>query len=134
MRDRVLIDTSVWIPYLQGTASDELERAVDELLAGREIIVPKIVLAELIQGARSEKDIAAILEFLEAFTIVDASSKTWFEAGRLSYNLKKKGKTMNLADCYIAITAKENRASVLTLDKHFRELQKEADVVLLAIA
>lgn len=132
MRDRVLIDTSVWIPYLQGTAAEALERIVDELLAGHEIIVPKIVLAELIQGARSEKDIAAILDFLEAFTIVDERDGTWLDAGKLSYSMKKKGKTINLADCYIAILARENRASLLTQDKHFRELQKDAGVELIA--
>jgi predicted nucleic acid-binding protein len=133
MKDRVLIDTSVWIPYLQGTAPGELERAVDELLTGRDVIVPKIVLAELIQGARSEKDIAAILEFLEAFTVVDEGEKTWLDAGRLSYNMKKKGKTINLADCYLAILARENKASILTLDKHFKDLHKDAGLDLIDI-
>ena len=133
MKDRVLIDTSVWIPYLQGTASAELQRTVDEVLAGAEVLVPKIVLAELIQGAHSEKDVSVILEFLEAFTVVGENDTTWLDAGRLSYGLKKKGKTINLADCYIAITAKGNKAAVLTLDKHFKDIQKEYGLRLVAI-
>jgi predicted nucleic acid-binding protein len=133
MKDRVLIDTSVWIPYLQGTASDELQRTVDEILAGAEVVVPKIVLAELIQGAHSEKDISVILEFLEAFTVAGEGDATWLEAGRLSYGLKKKGKTINLADCYIAIIAKEKKAAVLTLDKHFKDIQKESGLRLVSI-
>ena len=133
MKDRVLIDTSVWIPYLQGAASGELERIVDELLAGREVLVPKIVLAELIQGARSEKDIAVILEFLEAFTVIDEGEQTWLDAGRLSYDMKKKGKTINLADCYIAILAREHKASILTLDKHFKDLHKDTGLELIDI-
>lgn len=133
MRDRVLIDTSVWIDYLQGTASEELEKLVDDLLAGKEIIVPKIVIAELIQGARSEKDISVIREFLEAFTMVGEGEYTWVNAGKLSHDLKKKGKTINLADCYISVIAKESRSPILTLDKHFKEIQKEAGLELIPL-
>jgi hypothetical protein len=133
MKDRVLIDTSVWIPYLQGSASDELQRTVDEILAGAEVVVPKIVLAELIQGAHSEKDISVVLEFLEAFTVAGEGDASWLDAGRLSYDLKKKGKTINLADCYIAILAKEKKAAVLTLDKHFKDIQKESGLRLVSI-
>jgi tRNA(fMet)-specific endonuclease VapC len=133
MKDRVLIDTSVWIPYLQGAASGELQRTVDEILVGAEVLVPKIVLAELIQGAHAEKDISVILEFLEAFTVVGEADATWLDAGRLSYGLKKKGKTINLADCYIAIIAKEKKAAVLTLDRHFKEIQKEFGLKLITI-
>jgi predicted nucleic acid-binding protein len=133
MRDRVLIDTSVWIDYLQGTASEELQRLVDDLMEGKEIIVPMIVLAELIQGARSEKDIAVIREFLEAFTIVGEGKTTWMDAGKLSYDLKKKGKTINLADCYISVIAKEHHATILTLDKHFKDMHNVARVELISM-
>ena len=133
MRDRVLIDTSVWIEYLQGTATEELQQLVDDLLSGKEIIVPRIVLAELVQGARSEKDIAAIREFLEAFSVVREGERTWMDAGKLSYDLKKKGKTISLADCYISVIAKENRASILTLDKHFKDMQNVAGLELIPV-
>jgi predicted nucleic acid-binding protein len=118
MRDRVLIDTSVWIEYLQGTATEELQQLVDDLLSGKEIIVPRIVLAELVQGARSEKD---------------EGERTWMDAGKLSYDLKKKGKTISLADCYISVIAKENRASILTLDKHFKDMQNVAGLELIPV-
>ncbi len=133
MSDRALIDTSVWIAYFQAHASAAVSQHVDDLLAESDIYVPKIVLAELIQGAQSEKEIAVIREFVEAFTIIGESSDTWLEAGRLSFSLKKKGKTINLADCYIAILAKEHKCSIFTLDKHFREIQKETGLKLMSI-
>ena len=132
MTGRVLIDTSVWIAYFQTHSPTGVLEKVDELLSNGDIHVPKIVLAELIQGAHSEKDIAVIREFVEAFTIVGESPDTWLEAGRLSFTLKKKGKTINLSDCYIAILANEHRCSVLTLDKHFKEIQKETGIKLLS--
>jgi len=132
MSDRTLIDTSVWIAYFQAHAPTGIPEKVDELLSDGDIHVPKIVLAELIQGAHSEKDIAAVREFVEAFTIIGESADTWLEAGRLSFALKKKGKTINLADCYIAILAKEHKCSILTLDKHFKEIQKELGIQLMS--
>ena len=132
MKDRVLIDTSVWIDYLQGSAQEKLQQFVDDLLDGKDIIVPKIVIAELVQGARTKKDIAVIREFLEAFTVVGEEDETWISAGKLSFDLKKKGKTINLADCYIAVLAKEHGAAILTQDKHFKDIQKEIGLELIS--
>ena len=123
MKDRVLIDTSVWIDYFQDTKSAGSE-LMDEILTHGDVYVPKVVIAELIQGARSEKEISVIKEFVEAFKIVEEGKETWYKAGKLSYDLKKKGKTINLADCYIAVIAREHNCSILTLDKHFKEIQK----------
>ena len=133
MRDNVLIDTSVWIAYFQAHALTRVSEMVDELLSHGEIFVPKIVLAELMQGAHSEKDISVIRDFLEAFYIIGEQENTWVKAGALSYALKKKGKTVNLADCYIAITAQENNCAILTLDKHFKDIQKEIGLRLISI-
>jgi predicted nucleic acid-binding protein len=132
MSGRVIIDTSVWIAYFQAHAPVGVLGKMDELLSDGDIHVPKIVLAELIQGAHSEKNLEVIREFVEAFTIIGESVDTWMEAGMLSFALKKKGKTINLADCYIAILAKEHKCSILTLDKHFKEIQKETGLKILS--
>jgi predicted nucleic acid-binding protein len=132
MSDRVLIDTSVWIAYFQAKAPTGILEKVDKLLSDGDIYVPKIVLAELIQGAHSEKNLEVIREFVEAFTIIGESADTWLEAGTLSFTLKKKGKTINLADCYIAILAKEHKCSILTMDKHFKEIQKETGLKIMS--
>lgn len=132
MTDKVLIDTSVWIAYFQTHAPAGVLEKVDELLSDGDIHVPKIVLAELIQGAHSEKNLDVLREFVEAFTIIGESQDTWLEAGKLSFMLKKKGKTINLSDCYIAILAKEHKCAVLTLDKHFKEIQKETGLKILS--
>lgn len=132
MSGRVLIDTSIWIAYFQAKAPTGVLEKVDELLSDGDIHVPKIVMAELIQGAHSEKNLEVIREFVEAFKIIAESADTWLEAGRLSFALKKKGKTINLADCYIAVLAKEHKCSVMTLDKHFKEIQKETGLKLLS--
>jgi predicted nucleic acid-binding protein len=128
--ERVLVDTSVWVSYFRG-GSSVISEKVDRLLAGAEVCVPKIVLAELIQGAKSEREISTIEDFLDAFMILDQSQDTWMKAGKLSRKLKKRGKSIHLLDCYIAVIAQENACAILTLDDHFKEIQKVMPVALI---
>lgn len=128
--EKILIDTSIWIDYFQNRSSIISEK-VDKILSGNEVFVPKIVIAELILGAKSEKEISIIEDFLDAFHIVDQKEDTWLKAGRLSYDLKKKGKTINLLDCYIAAIAQEHECKIFTLNRHFKEIQSIADISLI---
>jgi len=128
--ERVLVDTSVWVTYFRG-GSPAISEKVDRLLAGEGICVPKIVLAELVQGAKSEREISTIEDFSDAFTILDQSPETWLKAGKLSRELKIRGKTIHLLDCYIAVIAKENACAILTLDDHFKEIQRVMPLALI---
>jgi hypothetical protein len=128
--DKILIDTSVWIEYFRNRSSS-ISNEVDEILSKKEVYVPKIVIAELIQGAKSERDVSIIRDFLEAFKIIDQTEDTWLKAGDLSFNLKRKGKNVNLTDCYIAVMAQENGCQIFTLDEHFKDIQKSLDLDLI---
>jgi predicted nucleic acid-binding protein len=131
--ERILIDTSVWIEYFRNQ-SVGLVGLVEKMAKNGEICVPRVVMAELIQGAKSEKEISVIGEFMEAFTIVDQTDQTWLKAGRLSYELKRKGKNINLTDCYIAVLAQENDCAVLTLDRHFKDIHQHTRLPLVDLA
>lgn len=125
-----MIDTSVWIEYLRNRSSSFSNR-IDEILSKDEVYVPKIVIAELIQGAKSDREVSIIRDFLEAFNIIDQSEDTWFKAGELSFSLKRKGKIVNLTDCYIAVIAQENICQIFTLDEHFKDIQKSLPITLI---
>ncbi|GAH28325.1 unnamed protein product, partial [marine sediment metagenome] len=56
-----------------------------KILSEDEVYVPKIVIAELIQGAKSEKEISIIEDFIDAFNIIDQKEDSWLKAGKLSY-------------------------------------------------
>jgi predicted nucleic acid-binding protein len=121
--DRVLVDTSVWVDYFRGTSTRVAEK-LDGLLSEAEVLVPAIVLAELLQGAKSDQEAAAIQGFREAFTIIDQGPETWIKAGKLSRRLKDCGRTVHLIDCYIAVIAEENHCVLFTLDGHFQEISR----------
>lgn len=132
MRDKkILIDTSVWIDYFKGNDTP-LQYRVDKALTHSHIYIPKVVLAELIQGAKSEKEIAVIEDFIEAFHIIDQKEDTWMKAGRLSFSMKRKGITIHIIDCYIAVIASENGCGIFSLDEHFKNIKKFLHIDLLA--
>jgi hypothetical protein len=125
--DQVLVDTSVWIKYFRDK-SPNLSKRVDEILSKQEVYAPKIVIAELIQGSKSDREISTIEEFVDAFNIIDQKEDTWIRAGKLSFSLRKKGRTVNLTDCYIAVIAQEYDCQIFSLDEHFKDIQKALNV------
>ncbi|MBI4824137.1 MAG: PIN domain-containing protein [Nitrospirae bacterium] len=130
MKDRVLIDTSVWIAYFKNK-DNLLSERVDEVLTSADIYVPRVVIAELIQGAKSEKEILIIEDFIDAFNIIDQTSDTWLKAGRLSFSMKKKGLTVHVLDCYIAVLAMEHDCKIFSLDEHFKNIKRFLKVELI---
>lgn len=93
--------------------------------------INKIVIAELIQGSKAERGISVIEDFVEAFRVVDQKENTWVKEGKLSFKLKRKGKNINLTNCYIAIIAQEYECRIFTLDEHFRDIQMSPDISLI---
>jgi predicted nucleic acid-binding protein len=132
VKDRkILIDTSVWIDYFKGNDAN-FHNKLDKALTHCHIYIPKVVLAELFQGAKTEKEIAVIGDFIEAFHIIDQKEDTWLKAGRLSYSMKRKGVTVHIIDCYIAVIASENGCSIFSLDEHFKSIKKFLHIELFA--
>ena len=128
--ERILIDTSVWIRYFKNESAS-FSGTVDDILSKQEVYVPKIVIAELIQGSRSEREVSVIEDFVNAFNIIDQKEDTWIKAGKLSFALRKKGRSVNLTDCYIAVTAQEYGCQIFSLDEHFKEIRKALNIQLI---
>lgn len=121
--DKILVDTSVWIEFFRKKAP--YHKAILEVIDSRRICCTGIVLAELIQGAKSQKEHDVLKEFLYVFDFLHDSNELWEKAGELSFSLRLKGKIVGLADCYISVVASSNNVKLFTLDKHFEIISKE---------
>jgi len=126
---KVLVDTSVWISFFRKETPNHLR--VSELIDDNRIACCGLILAELIQGVKTEKELAWLDDFLMVFEFPAEAPMLWRKAGELSFRLRKSGKSIDLADCYIATLAGEMGYSILTLDKHFIALAKETGIKLL---
>ncbi len=116
----VLVDTSVWIAYFRKEAA--AFAGINQLADAGRVCLLGLILAELYQGCKSEKELSVVHDLAEVFPRLDEPEGMWEEAGRLAYNWRKQEHTPGLADCYIAIAAKRAGALIYSYDKHFGEL------------
>lgn len=115
--DKVLVDTSAWIEFFR--KKEPYYSTISNLIDEDRVCCIGIILAELLQGAKSEKELGVLREFLHVFDFLDESKELWEEAGELSFKLIKKGHKPGLSDCYIAVASYKNNISIMSLDSHF---------------
>lgn len=117
----VVADTSVWIPFFNQPESPE-KREIDALIDVDHLVLVGMVLAELIQGCRSSREVDTILSKLTGLRFLETGFSTWKRAGDLSFSLRRKGITLPLTDLVIAALALEHGCQVYTLDPHFEQI------------
>jgi len=117
--ERVVVDTSIWIDFFNRPGS-EGQREVDRLLAADRVVIAGVILAELLQGAKSKRDFERLSRALTALPYLQEGLTTWQEVGRLSLELRKRGLTIPLTDLLIAVLAVENDCQIYTRDSHFK--------------
>ena len=117
---RVLVDTSAWAEFLNGTGSPEA-RAVDRLLAGEDDVVTcGLVAAEVFQGIRRDRE--DLEAFFRKMTFLEpAGIDTYLKAADLHRGLRKRGVTVrSTIDCLLAVLAAENGCGLLFRDRDLR--------------
>jgi len=83
-----------------------------------------VILAELLQGARTSKDLSLLKSTLQGLPCLATSRTAWEEVGELSFRLRRKGVTVPLSDLLIAVLALAHDHTVYTLDQHFQQVPK----------
>ena len=121
MNANVLVDTSIWIEYFNKPDSRAGESLENLLKQGR-VLGAGLVLTELLQGAKIEKEFELILDNMTALPFLETTLNTWIEAGRISFSLRKKGITIPVTDIILASLALESHCLIFTLDPHFNKI------------
>lgn len=120
MKNNILVDTSVWIEFFRpDTAAGN---SLETLLSENSVVTCGIVLFELIQGVKSDKEKTVALNALSGLPYREMNEKLWLKSAELSSSLKKNGFTLPLSDIFIAAIAIEHDLSVFTLDRHFEQI------------
>jgi predicted nucleic acid-binding protein len=126
----VLVDTSCWIEYFNRPGA-EVAAAVEAMVRDDRAALTGIVLVELLQGARTERELSEVHAALGAVVWIEATRETYARAGRLAFELRRKGITVPITDCVIAAASESAGGCVLTLDAHFQEISGIADLTVL---
>ncbi len=74
--------------------------------------------------------LAPVLTHFDAMQCITANEKTFLRAGKLGYDLSRKGYTLSAVDLLIAQTAIENGLSLMTRDEHFGVIAKHSILTL----
>ena len=117
----ILVDTSVWIDFLRGTDSPHC-RALHKLIEDEEeIAVTEIILTEILQGIKADKDFRTVMDYLLEFPIYKPKrTETYVEAAQIFRECRRNGKTVRkTVDCIIAAICLENDLALLHKDSDF---------------
>lgn len=118
MAGKVLIDTSVWITFFRGTEPDLTER-VGALLKSGKAAYAGVIALELINGAKGRRELDVLHDAFDAMECLPVTEATFLSAGKLGYEVARKGNTMGAVDLLIAQIAIENDAALVSYDEHF---------------
>lgn len=116
----IVADTSEWIEYFAGRPAPLLDHA----LAAGLVVVPPIVIAELLSGARSVSDRTALEDVLRDLAMPDTPFEHWSRVGALRASLRAHGISISTPDGHVAQCALDYDAPLLTRDAVFGQMAK----------
>jgi len=130
---KVIVDTSAWIESFHPGGDIKLKERVKQLITEGSILLPGIVKAEILRGAKSKKDYESLDNLLDGLTYLPVEEDFWGRLARFSFDLLKEGISVPLADAYIALLAIENNASLLHRDQHFDLVARKTNLNVLKV-
>lgn len=116
---RVLVDTSVWVDFLNGFSSPASDALAELLRGDDDVCTCGIVVAEVFQGLRREDGRETIRRSFEDLMFLEPSSlRSYLRAAELYRALRQRGLAVrSTIDCIIAALAEETGSALLARDR-----------------
>ena len=117
----IVVDSSVWIDYFTGKNTPPAEK-LDSLLGEELVAIGDLILVEVLQGFRTDRDFRKARQLLLSLTVVNMLDTTIALKSAANFRtLRKKGITVRKTiDAIIATYCIENKLPLLHSDKDFR--------------
>ena len=110
----IIADTSIWIEFLRNRLKD-MEVFI-RLLENDYMLMPEVVSGELLQGARSEKEVRIIKGYSDNIKAVP-NDGLLVSAGEYSFRNNLKDKGVGLIDAVIIVSSIQTNSKIWSLDK-----------------
>ncbi len=115
-----IVDTTVWIDFFRNKNTPEVRELERLIGADEDICVCGVIITEVLQGIRDEKDYVEVAAGFGSFLYLPMNQRTFVKAAELYRALRSKGITIrNSVDCMIAAVAIEHDIPLLHSDRDF---------------
>ncbi len=116
----ILVDSSVWIDYFNGIDNKQTDK-LDDTLGLEEVAIGDLILTEVLQGFKVDKEFKIAKEVLTSLTIFELLSvELAIKSANNFRKLRKKGITIRkTVDVIIATYCIKNKIPLLYTDKDF---------------
>jgi len=121
----IVVDSSVWIDYFSGAETPQTER-LEDTLGAKPVAIGDLILTEVLQGFRHDKDYKVARKLFEDVTIFQMLGTHMAIKSADNFRaLRKKGITVRkTADVIIATFCIDQKLSLLFSDKDFSPFVK----------
>lgn len=121
----IIVDTTVWIDYLAGTANPQTDW-LDRELNRQRLGLTDLILSEVLQGIRGDAIFAQVRQELSKFELFDTGGEALAVAAAKNYRfLRAHGKTVRKTiDCLIATFCLFGGHTLLHRDRDFDLFEK----------
>ena len=117
----IVVDSSVWIDFFHGVSTPEVDR-LDALLGVTPLAIGDLILVEVLQGFRNERDVATARQLFRSLALLPLleGSNPWKAADNYR-QLRRKGITVRKTiDGIIATACIEANLPLLFSDRDFQ--------------
>ena len=117
----ILVDSSVWISFLNGVNSAEAAFLAASIAEDRPLTIPGLVRTEVLLGARTDADALRMSRSLSAYPLVpEAAPADYEQAAAIYRTCRGRGYTIRSAiDCLIARLCLRDGYELLAKDRDF---------------
>jgi len=115
----VLVDTSAWIIAFRGEGDQNATEFLKHKIILGQVATTPLIILELIQGCKTEKERDQLRSELESLQILDIDNNVWEQAYDAVFHLRRNGITVPTIDIILVSLALEHNCILFHFDRHF---------------
>lgn len=121
----IIVDTSIWIEFFKNKKN--VFSILNQELECQNVLAIECVFAELLQGAKNQREINIISEYWNNLPQIEESG-LWIAAGQLSAKNKYFSKGIGLIDVFLIACTRKTKSKIWTLDKKLKSVLKVEEI------
>jgi len=92
----ILVDTSIWVDFFKGGKTRK-SQLLDELLEHNLVCTTNLIKAEIVGGAKSQKEFDLLRNYFNALFCLGEYPAIWEDITKYRFKLKRKGFNANIS-------------------------------------